>query len=312
MTDLQYLSELKKELLRKFCEAHPYHTGELKDFGVREIALFQNMLLEKTGGRVSEKWFYTHLKKDRDKLPRIDVLDLLSEFVGHENWASFKGDVERKWARGRVVKKKRKTGLILSLALAVFVLIIFVSYFFPLKFNPTKKYEVCFVDAMTQKPLGGVEVKIEQRMENESPKIYRANEEGCYVFGSENEKLTFIVQANYFRTDTITRILREKNQLEIIPLVRDDYAWMIHLFSKGKLGNWEKRRNQLGEMIAEDAMIFQINEGSGQAMELLNKSEFITKLTLPLGSLGELEIIQTEYNADGHIRMIRFYQKRGR
>ncbi len=93
MTELQYFTKLKAALLRKFCEVNPHWQGGLKDFGVREIARFQEMLQEETGGRVSEKWFYTHLKKDQEKLPRVDVLDLLSQFVGSENWAGFQSAV---------------------------------------------------------------------------------------------------------------------------------------------------------------------------------------------------------------------------
>ena len=31
-------------------------------------------------GRISEKWFYTHIKSNSGKLPRIDMLNILSEY----------------------------------------------------------------------------------------------------------------------------------------------------------------------------------------------------------------------------------------
>ena len=43
-----------------------------------------------TKGSISERWFYMHLKKEvSEKLPRIDTLDLLSQYCGYQNWRDF-------------------------------------------------------------------------------------------------------------------------------------------------------------------------------------------------------------------------------
>lgn len=310
MTELEYFSELKNHLLRIFCEANPHFNGGLKDFGVREIARFQEMLQEKTGGRVSEKWFYTHLKKDHDRLPRIDVLDLLSEFVGYENWAGFKTTLGHQATAKEKNQKLNYRKVMVLIAAGLFAFFTFMMVVSAWNIGSMVKYEICIVDMMTNKRIVEVPIKVEVFRKGESPEIFRPDEKGCFVFEIEGEQIEFTLQANYYQTDTIKRILREENQKETIALRRDDYAWMIHVFSENKIADWEKRKEQLEMMIAEEAMIFQVDEQSGRAMELFNKPEFIDKLTLPISSLGKLEVLRTEYDEEGKIKTLHFCQKK--
>ena len=91
MNDLEYFQQLKSALLKQYKAEHPHFEGMLSDFKGREIINFQEMLMEKVQGRISEKWFYTHLKVNRnEKLPRQDMLDLLSRFTGFQHWDDFK------------------------------------------------------------------------------------------------------------------------------------------------------------------------------------------------------------------------------
>ena len=82
---------------------------------------------------------------------------------------------------------------------------------------------------------------------------------------------------------------------------------MIHLFSKSKIKSWKERRKQLNRMLADNAMIYQVYEDGKTGMELYNKKEFIDKLTVPLKSLKNIEIIETMYNGD-KISILRFKQ----
>jgi hypothetical protein len=200
----------------------------------------------------------------------------------------------------------KKIKLVAMGSLTFFVLVIFMS---SLTFCRAKKYEVCFVDAMTQKMLAEEKVEIEFFSENESPQIFTTDTTARHVFELEGGEIKFVVRAEYYRPDTIVRVLRQREQKEKIALQRDDYAWMIHVFSTGKIEDWEKRRQQLKKMIADDAMIFQVDIENGRPMELYTKREFITKLTLPLGSLRQLEVLQTKYDAAGRIHSMHFYQK---
>ena len=130
-----------------------------------------------------------------------------------------------------------------------------------------------------------------------------ANENGCFEF-SDTEKIKIVVEGFYYQTDTITRVLQKEKRKEIIPLQRDDYALMIHFFSNSKIEDWKKRRAQLSEMIADDAVIFQVPKGEElEGMAIFNKEEFINKMTTPVGSLKNLKILKTEYRAGKIIRL---------
>ena len=74
--------------------------------------------------------------------------------------------------------------------------------------------------------------------------------------------------------------------------------------------DWKKRRQQLDDMIAEDAQIVQImdsDEYGETGIEMYTKKEFINKLTMPLHSLKNIDIIETVYDS-GKMIQIRFKQ----
>lgn len=316
MQDSYYFTSLKTAVLRKFCEANPHWQRPLSEFGVREIARLQELMQEQAGGRISEKWFYTHLKKDQEKLPRVDVLDLLSRYAGHADWAAFK-DAETPQTLGETApaianvnrflpsKRVRVAAFSAIGALAFLTLVLAMS---SLRATVLSTYEVCFTDAMTLQPLVDTDIRLEQQAEGQSPTVEMADAKGCHTFRTTSDHVVFTVTAAYYHPDTITRSLKTEHLKETIPLRRDDYAWMIHLFSSGNVADLKKRREQLGRMIAEDAVILQVDPATGAGVELYNKTEFITKLTLPVSSLKNLKVLETIYEPSGRIQKMRFAQ----
>ena len=143
--------------------------------------------------------------------------------------------------------------------------------------------------------------------EDESPLRIHNPEDACLETKTHKESLKFIVKAPYYKTDTIERLLNKTNSREIIKLRPDDYALMIHLFSTSGIKDWSKRRKQLDEIILDDAVIFQVSKDES-GMEMYNKTEFIDKMTMPIESLKNIEIIETIY-AEGKIKKMRFTQK---
>ena len=85
---------------------------------------------------------------------------------------------------------------------------------------------------------------------------------------------------------------------------------MIHYFSQMKVDDWQKRRSRLENMIDDGAMIYQVYSEKNMTggMELLNKQEFIDKLSMPSGSLKNIEILDTRFR-DGKISVLRFRVK---
>lgn len=93
MTDLDLLhfEQLKKDVQAQYLKEHtPSHDDISKWKGI-DIIYFQEDLRKKAKGNISEKSFYTYFKNSPvTKLPRIDMLNLLSIYAGYESWYGFK------------------------------------------------------------------------------------------------------------------------------------------------------------------------------------------------------------------------------
>jgi len=266
---------------------------------------FQEDLLIKVNAHISEKWFYTHIKAKNQALPRIDVLNLLSKYAGYANWDDFifKNRLQETPAKPPV--KANRYFIIVPLLLII-SLCIFYGVF---RLFSVREYQFCFYDADTKESLknGAIEVLLLQ--EGESPVRYTCSSEGCLFLKTGKSTVKMVVKAPYYQTDTIVRVLKKLNPEEKIGLHTNDYALMIHYFSQMNVRDWEKRRAGLDRMIDDGAMIYQVyKDRKDQGMELLNKGEFIDKLTMPTGSLRNIEILDTKYKGDKLI-IIRFRVK---
>ena len=311
MNELEFFYHLKKELLREYQETYPLWKRPIHDFRGKEIANFQELLEEKVNSRISEKWFYTHLKPtENEKLPRMDMLDLLSQFLDFSDWEDFKNkyQIELEKEKNLTAEKEeiiipfsmRKIAISVSLFLGLALLIF--SFFY--KKNETCQF--CFEDADTKELINDEAIEITIFQEGESPIIQKSNAKGCFHWTSKNEKISFAINTPYYHPDTITRVVKNQKDKEIISLKKNDYALMIHLFSTSNFDDWEKRRNQLNKMIADDAIIFQVEKGNTMSgLDMLNKEEFIDRLTLPINSLKNIRIIHSIYQG-GKIYRLRF------
>ncbi len=71
-------------------QSYPGINPVISEWKGQEIVDFQEELLQKVNARISEKWFYSHMKSEKSILPRIDILNLLSSYVGYANWNEFR------------------------------------------------------------------------------------------------------------------------------------------------------------------------------------------------------------------------------
>lgn len=311
MNELEFFYFLKKELLQKYQETYPQWKRTIHDFRGKEIANFQELLEEKVNSRISEKWFYTHLKPtENKKLPRMDMLDLLSQFLGFSDWENFKNEQQILLEKQQKLASENETKfsmlspqkiIILSSVFLGFSLLVF-SFFY--KKNDACQF--CFEDADTHELIKDSMIEIEILQTGESPIIKKTNAQGCFKWTAKKDKISFAINAPYYHADTISRVIKNQNHEEIISLKKDDYALMIHFFSNSDFEGWEKRRQQLDQMIAEDAIIFQVEKGNTMSgLAMLNKEEFIDRLTLPINSLKNIRIIHSIYQ-DEKIFRLRF------
>lgn len=87
MNELVPFLELKNKILIEYQKNYPYFQGNWKSFSSNDIRQLIDLIETQLKERVSEKWVYTHLKPEtNEKLPRKDMLDIFSKFVGYSDW----------------------------------------------------------------------------------------------------------------------------------------------------------------------------------------------------------------------------------
>jgi hypothetical protein len=298
---------LKKEILATMRLTYPAMSPEISDWKGQEITDFQEDLLIKVNGRLSEKWFYTHMKSSNTTLPRIDVLNMLSKYAGYSNWDDFR------FKNSVQVPLAEKVKLINNIFIKIPVLLLIITLILVVVYNlfNTQTYRFSFVDADTGEPIVNSNIRIDVLQKDESPVNYECGEDGNFDLKTDESRIKMIVRSPYYQGDTIDRILKKFNHKEQIRLQADPYALMLRYFSTTDVKAWQKRREQLDKMITEEAIICQVpDKKEGNGMELYDKREFIDKLTMPATSLRQIEILDTRYE-NGRIAILRFKVKKG-
>jgi len=89
--DLLHFEQLKKDVQAKYLKEYTPSYDEISKWKGIDIIYFQEDLRKKAKGNISEKSFYTYFKSSPvSKLPRIDMLNLLSIYAGYDSWYDFK------------------------------------------------------------------------------------------------------------------------------------------------------------------------------------------------------------------------------
>jgi len=308
MEDLHYFGQLKTLLLEQYRKRYPEWQEPLHAFGSREIRRFQELFEEKVGSTISERWVYTHLKTERaTRLPRIDVLDLLAQMVGFADWQVFKARQQPETP----VKTKR-AWQVPALPLSGYWVLGLTALLLTLGWlqlaEKSWEYTICLEASAGAVGIDLEEAKLTIFRADESPEVLGFNGANCLHVHLKTDRVHFMLEAPYHHADTITRRLKNRKTKEVFQLTTDDYALMIHYFSKGSVEDWQQRRQQLDALIAWDAEIVQLSPDGTLGVALYDKEMFINKLTLPLSSLKNLRIIDTQYNAQGQIQRLRFVQ----
>jgi hypothetical protein len=89
--DLLHFEQLKRDVQAQYLKEHTPSYDDISKWKGIDIIYFQEDLRKKAKGNISEKSFYTYFKNSPvTKLPRIDMLNLLSIYAGFESWYEFK------------------------------------------------------------------------------------------------------------------------------------------------------------------------------------------------------------------------------
>ena len=266
----------------------------IEDWKGDDIIAFQEDLFDKVKARVSEKWFYTYFKNKTNKLPRIDMLNLLSNYVGYRNWNDFK--TQQKVSGSRVSKKVGSKYLWLILLVPCALLAFSVI-------NSKHDYQFCFYDAIKNEPIKNVPLNIKVLKNNESP-IHKVSDSlGCFSYSTSENEIRFVVSSPYYKTDTIVRQF-DSNKNRIVKLEADDYALMLNFYVNKNIKEWKKHKEKLNAIFSDDVEIYQFYKNSN-AVEVYTKQEFIQKLTIPTKSLKGMKILD-KTEVDGKIIKLKF------
>ena len=285
-------------------KSFPGIKASISDWRGQDITDFQEDLLEKVNAHISEKWFYNHIKTENKSLPRIDVLNLLSKYVGYANWDDFVYKNTDGKINIKSISKANQIFIILPLVV-IFIMSVLVLLFQFFN-NREREYSFDFYDSYTKEIIKNNRCEIKLLSDNESPIHYLSDSTGRVVLKTNKSVVTMLISAPYYKSDTIIRILKKFDRAQKISLQINDYALILHYFSEMNVDDWQKRRDYLVEIIDNGAIFYQVlNDKNKQGMALYNKTEFIDKLTMPTGSLKFIEILDTKFKND-KIVLVRF------
>lgn len=315
--DQKYFELLKQKIVAVMQQSYPGINPSIAEWKGQEITDFQEELRIRVNANISEKWFYNHMKSSRSGLPRIDMLNLLSRFSGFLNWDDFvyqnRVIFSPEASDGGNIAKSRKSHanryFILVPLAALFVVFVLIGLFLMMN---TREYLFTFVDADTGDTIRSSRTEIVVLPDGESPVHHLAREDGSFRIKTSQSRIRMAIRSPYYQVDTIIRILKKFSNEERIMLKTNDYEMMIHYFSTMKVEDWRNRRTCLDSMISEKAIISQVITVDGTpGLILLNKDEFIDRLTMPTGNLQNLEILDSR-SEKGKIEVLRFRIKEQR
>ncbi|MBN2632969.1 MAG: hypothetical protein JXR66_05410 [Bacteroidales bacterium] len=299
-------SLLKKEIAQAMMKSYPGIDPDVSSWKGQQILEFQEDLLKKVNGQLSEKWFYTHMKASNGKLPRIDVLNLLSRYAGYIDWQDFRFKNGHIFRPDITVPGKSGKSLSILVRIPLLFMAVMALILIILKMINTQSYRFTFIDNDTGEPILNNVIHAELLMSDQSPVNFTSDEKGDIIVRTNKGRINMIVKAPYYISDTIKRGLRKFSTDVKIGLKPDYYALMISYFSQSDVSSWERRREQLEAIISDDAIIYQFpDKNAGSSMALYNKQEFIDKITIPSSGLRDIEILDCHY-IDGKIAVLRF------
>jgi len=297
---MQAFEILRQKLVVQLQYAHPGCRSELTEWTGREVEYLQEDLRKSVNGRISERWFYNYLKPAAiSKLPRLDMLDLLSTYVGSENWETFVSshfDLPYSVNSANAGIGKLRKALIGFLLLALISgLIIYYQQIWSTSAEITHRLILSAPDGSQTYVLKDIKLKL--LVEKETPRVMDLDSTNAVTFKG-NKSIELVISGPYIKTDTVIRSFTGGASEEKLIIEPDNYALLIHHMSSVELTNWEEKEEQLNMIFANDAQVYQVMPGDQLGMELYNKQQFIRKLIFPVNNLKNIQIIDVVYSGD--------------
>lgn len=307
MTELEKFQELKQKVLLKYQEHHPFFQGTWKTFSSQDIQNLIALVEEKCKQTISEKWIYTHLKPETNsKIPRKDMLNILSEFVGFSGWDEF--TFEEKIVQTIEGSQSEKSKISKKWLLLLFIPLALVVVFFSKK-EESKSKTIQLNNEYTNEKVNAEEVKVFEVKDSVKQEL-EIKEGKVQVSNNGNEKSKLVIQSPFYEPKTIVinsngSVTEPPKRIDLKP---DDYAMMLKAFMLSDIKDWQTRKEQLNKILSDNLeVIVMLKDDLGA--EYFNKSEFSQKLIVPTASLKKMKIVEIKNDANDKIQFIRIKQE---
>ena len=299
MNLIDVFHRLKNDVLLTYQKQYPYFEGNWKTFSSQDIQNLIDLIAVQVKQTVSEKWIYTHLKVEtNDKLPRKDMLDILSQLVGYSGWDEY----VFKWKQEvvpNVVQPKRNYNVVFSLGFIGLFLIGFFSYRY---LNREEVQTIEVKNAFTEEQINSEEVKVVMIENNVETPIEMVDSK-IQITTKDSAKI--VLKSPYYKDKTIVVGKENSNAITLQP---DDYAMMLKGFMKSDIKDWETRKEQLQKILADDLEVLVMLKND-LGIEYFNKQEFSEKLIVPSVALKRMKVIDIQSNDKDEIKFIRIIQE---
>ena len=302
MTDLELFYQLKKSVLEQYQNSYPYFNGSWKSFSNQDILNLIEDIQSKTKQTVSEKWIYTHLKPETNqKLPRKDMLDILSVYVGKSGWDEF---VFTNNVNSNVnsninsnVNKNLAFGFSKKFGIWMLFFGVLSIGFFIWKFASKEEHRIEFQNSFTKDSIAKEEVKafvvedtVEKQIDIQSPML------------NIDKATKVVLKSPFYKPKEITILPNEPiTRVELNP---NDYAMMLKAFMKSDIKDWQTRKEQLNKILSDNLEVMVMLQNNLGA-EYFNKTEFSQKVILPTASIKKLKIVELKQEKDNKISFLR-------
>lgn len=300
MTELELFQRLKQEVLLTYQKQYSYFRGNWKSFSSQDIQNLIESVSNKTKQSISEKWIYTHLKPEiNSKLPRKDMLDILSQYSGFSGWDEFvfinrEEALDKKAASSD--KKNAKLFFLVGVLVMITVIVVVVN-----SKKTTQKLQL--KNQFTNETINAKEVKA-YAIENDS-KVEIPVQNGAIEVALKNKKAKIVIQSPYYKKQEV-EASKVFGKTEIL-LQPDDHAMMLKAFMKSDIKDWEIRKVQLDKILSDDLEVIVLLKDDLGA-EYFNKKEFSEKLIVPTESVKKMQVLEIKNNDAGKIEFIRIKQ----
>jgi hypothetical protein len=286
-------------VLLTYQKQYPYFEGNWKTFSSQDIQNLIDLIAVQVKQTVSEKWIYTHLKVEtNDKLPRKDMLDILSQLVGYSGWDEYVFKCKKE-VIPNVVQPKRNYNVVFSLGFIGLFLIGFFSYRY---LNREEVQTIEVKNAFTEEQINSEEVKAVM-IENNAETPIEIVDSKIQITTKDSAKI--VLKSPYYKDKTIVVGKENSNTISLQP---DDYAMMLKGFMKSDIKDWETRKEQLQKILADDLEVLVMLKND-LGIEYFNKQEFSEKLIVPSVALKRMKVIDIQSNDKDEIKFIRIIQE---